>query len=219
MATLNSAVGTEEKKKESLQEKIQKIANYNPFVKKDGSLVNPYINYQAVADNPNVNNKVKSYIASATGVTPRQIVQPTSSLGTDGYVSSVSTNVYVPSSTSGNALVDTASQYLGTPYVWGGTTPKGFDCSGLVQYVYKQNGVNIPRTSQQQFKSGTPVDANNLQAGDLVFFKGSQGTTTEPGHVGMYIDNGQYIQAPKTGDVVKVSNLADRKDYVGARRY
>lgn len=119
----------------------------------------------------------------------------------------------------GNDLVETAKKYLGVPYKWGGKTPKGFDCSGLVQYVYQQNGKTIPRTSQKQFEKGIVVDDSALQPGDLVFFKGSGGTAKSPGHVGMYIGNGQYIQAPKTGDVVKISNLAGRKDYVGARRY
>ncbi|MGN0163381.1 MAG: NlpC/P60 family protein [Candidatus Ornithomonoglobus sp.] len=119
----------------------------------------------------------------------------------------------------GNKVVLIAKQFLGTPYVWGGTTPKGFDCSGLMQYAYKQMGINIPRVSQDQFKSGTAVDKSQLRAGDLVFFKGSSGTASDPGHVGMYIGNGQYIQAPQTGDVVKISDLSARSDYVGARRY
>lgn len=119
---------------------------------------------------------------------------------------------------NGNSLVNTAKKYLGVPYVWGGETPSGFDCSGLMQYVMKQNGISIPRTSQEQFKSGTAVSHNNLQPGDLVFFKGSDGTSTSPGHVGMYVGNGQYIQAPRTGDKVKISSLSDRGDYVGARR-
>ena len=115
-------------------------------------------------------------------------------------------------------ISDMAKKYLNTPYVWGGATPKGFDCSGLMQYVYKQNGINISRTSQEQFKNGTAIDKSNLQPGDLVFFKGSDGTASAPGHVGMYIGNNQYIRAPKTGDVVKISNLSGRGDYVGARR-
>ncbi len=118
-----------------------------------------------------------------------------------------------------NSVVSIAKQFLGTPYVFGGTTPKGFDCSGLMQYAYKQAGINIPRVAQDQFKSGTAINKSQLRAGDLVFFKGSGGTASAPGHVGMYIGNGQYIQAPKTGDTVKISNLAGRADYVGARRY
>ena len=122
-------------------------------------------------------------------------------------------------SKSGNALVDTAMQYLGTPYVWGGTNPNGFDCSGLMQYTLGKNGISIPRTAREQYKAGSAVSKDNLQPGDLVFFKGYTKSAENPGHVGMYIGNGQYIQAPKTGDVVKISNLSGRSDYVGARRY
>lgn len=123
------------------------------------------------------------------------------------------------SESSNSAVVDIAKKFLGTPYKWGGTSPDGFDCSGLVQYVYSQIGKSIPRTSQAQFMGGTDVSSDNLQPGDLVFFKGATGSLFAPGHVGLYIGNGQYIQAPKTGDVVKISNLSDRKDYAGARRY
>ncbi len=118
----------------------------------------------------------------------------------------------------GQALVNAAKQYLGVPYVWGGTSAKGVDCSGLVQLAAKAVGISIPRVTYDQINVGRAVDKNNLQPGDLVFFKGSDGTYQSPGHVGMYVGNGQFIQAPKTGDVVKISNLADRSDYVAARR-
>lgn len=82
----------------------------------------------------------------------------------------------------------------------------------------KASGIDIPRTTYDQINVGQAVSKNNLQEGDLVFFRGSGGSTSAPGHVGIYVGNGQYIQAPKTGDVVKISNLSGRSDYVGARR-
>lgn len=137
---------------------------------------------------------------------------------TSNSTSDISDNKYSDIN-DGNKIVSAAKKYLGVPYVWGGTSPDGFDCSGLAQYVFSQQGKTIPRTSQEQFKNGTAVDKGNLQPGDLVFFIGSDGTETDPGHVGIYIGDGQFIQAPKTGDVVKVSDLSSRSDYVGARRY
>ena len=119
---------------------------------------------------------------------------------------------------NGNNITNTAVQFLGVPYKWGGASRSGFDCSGLTQYVYSQNGVNIPRTAQEQYNKGIAVDSSNLQKGDLVFFNGYKGKNGV-GHVGIYIGNGQYIHAPKSGDVVKISNLNSRNDYVGARRY
>jgi cell wall-associated NlpC family hydrolase len=119
-------------------------------------------------------------------------------------------------SSVGNAIVAAAKNFLGIKYTWGGTSPKtGFDCSGLVQYVFHKFGINTPRVSQEQFKSGQPVDAKHARPGDLVFFaKGG-----DVHHVGIYIGNGQFLQAPHTGDVVKISPLSSRGDIAGFRRY
>ena len=111
-------------------------------------------------------------------------------------------------------VVGIAMQYLGVPYVWGGASPSGFDCSGLVMYVYAQVGVSLPHLAAGQYNYGTPVSQDQLQPGDLVFFDGL-------GHVGIYIGGGQFIHAPHTGDVVKISSLSDpwyAATYVGARR-
>jgi len=109
-------------------------------------------------------------------------------------------------------------KYLGVNYVWGGTTPAGFDCSGLIQYVYRSLGVHVPRTTYEQWDAGQPVKGD-LQPGDAVFFTGSDPKDGKPGHEGMYIGNGLFIEAPRTGLQVRVSKLADRGDYVGARRF
>ncbi len=105
------------------------------------------------------------------------------------------------------ALVKETMKYLGIPYVWAGATPSGgFDCSGLVLYVYAQFGVDFPHAATMQARMGTPVPFDQLQPADLVFF----GTPSFYHHVGIYIGNGLFIEAPHTGDVVKVSQLAGR---------
>lgn len=110
---------------------------------------------------------------------------------------------------SGADLVARAKAKLGDPYVYGATGPKAFDCSGLVQEVYGETGIKIPRTSEEQWRFGTAVGANELQAGDLVFTAGSDGTASNPGHVGMYDGAGGVIQAPHTGTDVQVTPLKD----------
>jgi len=112
-----------------------------------------------------------------------------------------------------------ARTQMGVPYVWGGETPGiGFDCSGLVQWAYSQAGLLLPRTSQQQWATLPHLPAGSaLHVGDLVFFAGSDGTMTSPGHVGIYIGDGQMIDAPYTGAVIRTDTI-DWTDYVGAAR-
>lgn len=127
-----------------------------------------------------------------------------------GYVSSEYISIFegqIPTfSGEGQAAVDVAAQFLGVPYVWGGTSPKGFDCSGLMQYVYKQLGYTINRVAEDQMKNGIPVAREDLQPGDLVGFYSSPGGSYV-GHIGMYVGNGIMIHAPHTGDVVKYANI------------
>jgi cell wall-associated NlpC family hydrolase len=121
--------------------------------------------------------------------------------------------VVAPPSTHGGAAGVAMSQ-LGTPYVWGGAAPGGFDCSGLVMWAYGQVGVSLPHSSYAQYGAGVPVSRDQLQTGDLVFFDGL-------GHVGIYIGGDQFVHAPHSGDVVKISSLSEgwyTSTYVGARR-
>jgi cell wall-associated NlpC family hydrolase len=111
-------------------------------------------------------------------------------------------------------VVGVAMQYLGVPYVWGGASPSGFDCSGLIMYAYAQVGVSLPHHAASQYAMGVAVSKDQLQPGDLVFFNGL-------GHAGIYIGGGQFIHAPHSGDVVKISSLSDSwyaATWVGARR-
>lgn len=111
-------------------------------------------------------------------------------------------------------VVQTSFQYLGVPYVWGGESPSGFDCSGLTKYVYAQHGVRLPHNAAMQFNLGVPVPREQLQPGDLIFWGPGA-----PHHVAMYIGQGKYIEAPNFGEVVKISTLSFDGDYAGARRY
>jgi cell wall-associated NlpC family hydrolase len=130
-------------------------------------------------------------------------------VGASGYTPEGAT--VVPPSQYGG-VVGIAMQYLGTPYVWAGASPGGFDCSGFTSYVYAQVGVSLPHNAAAQYGYGTPVPYDQLQPGDLVFFDGL-------GHVGLYIGGGEFIHAPHTGDVVKISSLAEYAgSFVGARR-
>ena len=115
-----------------------------------------------------------------------------------------------------SGVVGIAMQYLGVPYVWGGASPSGFDCSGFVMYVYAQVGISLPHNTvaQWSYSRAVSVPRSELQPGDLVFFAGL-------GHVGIYVGNGQFIHAPHTGDVVRIDSLGAgwySSEYVGAKR-
>lgn len=118
----------------------------------------------------------------------------------------------LPSGSGNAAAASIAMRYLGTPYVWGGASPAGFDCSGLISYAYAQIGKSVPHFTGAIWASFPKVPGGQLQVGDVVFFR------PDLGHAGIYIGGGQYVHAPQTGDVVKVSSMAGRSDYVGAVR-
>ncbi len=137
-------------------------------------------------------------------------------VASDSGVASPSPDTSIPAPPPGQygGVAGIAMQYLGVPYQWGGMSPSGFDCSGLVAFAYAQVGVSLPHNAAAQYGYGAPVSRDQLQAGDIVFFNGL-------GHNGIYIGGGLFVHAPHTGDVVKVSSLSDSwyaSTWVGARR-
>ena len=118
-------------------------------------------------------------------------------------------------------LVQAARSFIGIPYKWGGDSRReGFDCSGLTMTVYQLNGLDLPRTSRQQWYAGTPVGRRELASGDLVFFATSGGKRVS--HVGIYVGENRFIHAPGRGKTIRVASLSSkyyRKRYLGGRRY
>jgi hypothetical protein len=138
----------------------------------------------------------------------------------------VEPDAYAANSRGGEArlreeIVRTASQYVGVPYRWGGESPRtGFDCSGLTMVVYRLNGLDLPRSSRQQWKVGRRIDRSRLQKGDLVFFATSGGGSVS--HVGIYTGRNKFLHAPGRGRQIQTSSLSSkyyRARYVGARSY
>jgi cell wall-associated NlpC family hydrolase len=121
--------------------------------------------------------------------------------------------VETPADGRGATVARIATAYLGAPYVWSGASPSGFDCSGLVSYVYSRVGITIPHNAAQQFRYGTPVPRDALAPGDLVFFDRLR-------HNGIYLGDGRFVHATTPGGV-KIARLDDdwfRQRWVGARR-
>lgn len=151
----------------------------------------------------------------STGVTP-------SAAALNGGASSPSapsdSGVSSTGSASGNQILSKAQEYLGCPYVYGGASPSGFDCSGFVYYVLKSLGYSPYRTPADQIQMGVRVSKESLQAGDIVFFSGNGSSIT---HVGIYAGNGQFIHAPNSRSVVSYSSLTSgywSDHYYAARR-
>jgi cell wall-associated NlpC family hydrolase len=114
----------------------------------------------------------------------------------------------------GQSVVDIAERHIGAPYRWGGSSPSGFDCSGLVRYVYAQVGVTLPHNAAQQFRLGRPVSRDSLEPGDLVFFDRLR-------HSGIYVGNGRFIHARQSGKRVSIARLDEEwyaEHWAGARR-
>lgn len=159
---------------------------------------------------------VVAFGAAAAGCASTAMARPEAFPRSGGDIGP-SARVRLPSSTSG--LLDTARLQRGVRYQLGGASPsEGFDCSGLVRYVFLQHGVNVPRTAAEQYRTGIDVKAANIVRGDLVFF-----STTGPGptHVGIVVDSGTFVHAPDTGAVVRQERFDTpywTSRYLGARR-
>lgn len=116
-----------------------------------------------------------------------------------------------------NAIISIAKKYIGVKYVWGGTTPSGFDCSGYTQYVFAQQGISLPRVSRDQYARGTAVSFENLRAGDLVFFSLDGDKVID--HVGIFIGDGQFINASSSkGVTIYPMSSYWKSHYIGAKR-
>ncbi|MBC2581254.1 C40 family peptidase [Clostridium sp. DJ247] len=215
----NKAIGDLKDKKQAISKQRQALDEKNKKLltlkadneKKLSKLSNDKANQQQMVKN--LENKEKEL--AAAGISDTRLVAsaadqvqkiraaaPRISRGASG-------GSVTPASSS--SIVAYASNFIGTPYQWGGTGPSTFDCSGFTSYVYSHFGISLPRVSEDQQNVGTPVASDKLQPGDLVFF----GSPAH--HVGIYVGNGAYIHAPHSGDVVKISPI-NRSDYSGARR-
>ena len=161
-------------------------------------------------ENQDSSNSPKFYrLGKSTGVAP-------SAAALNGSTTSAGTST---GSVTGQQILAEAKKYLGTPYVYGGASPSGFDCSGFVYYVLKQLGYSPYRTPADQYKMGTYVSKSDLQVGDIVFFAGTYASGIS--HVGIYAGNGQFIHSPNSRSTVSYSDLTSgywANHYYGARR-
>lgn len=142
----------------------------------------------------------------------------------EGYISAEFTEVVDPSelvqSSKGQEIVNYAMQFLGYPYVYGGSSPRGFDCSGFTSYIYKQFGYSLKRSASDQLDNGTSVSRSELQPGDLVMFKKGS-SSRRASHVGIYIGNNQFIHSSTSRVGVIISGMDEAyytSGFVGARR-
>ncbi len=200
---------------------------YNPFVDKNGNLINPYINYQKVLDDDNVTKRAKQYIQEATGIQPTKPFDDVATSAGQRIKNANSYNEKVASVSKGLSISDAAQKYIGTPYVWGGSSKAhgGMDCSGFVYNALKDAGYDVGRTNAQGYRSrGTVVSKSDMQPGDLIFFGKNN---NDASHIGIYLGNGKMIHSAggqrntksNPGKGVSIVNVDHRSDFLEARRY
>jgi cell wall-associated NlpC family hydrolase len=154
---------------------------------------------------------------ATSGGVPEPFPTPSRRPSTPAPPAPVATSGTLPAS-DGSSITSTALSLRGTPYRDGGSDPRGFDCSGFVEYVFGRHGINVPRTVDELYRAGTPVERDAVHAGDLLFF-----STTAPGatHVGMAIGGDEFVHAPSAAGVVRVERFSGSywsPRFVGARR-
>lgn len=239
---INGMFGLNNNQNSTVQRKVNRIYGkntFNPFLNKKGELVNKYINYQTVLNNPNISAKAKEYITQATGLTPTATVtvasqktfqNVTPEIGnvqdTVQTTKAVEPQIYNNISKSDSNIVNAAKKYIGTPYVWGGESKQegGMDCSGFVYNALRDAGYKVGRTTAQGYRSfGNTVKKSDMQPGDLIFY----GSGNKASHIGIYIGGGQVIQSSggksntksNPGKGVSIKNVDYRNDFLEARRY
>jgi hypothetical protein len=190
-------------------------------------IVTPLIDQAQLSEDPVTTEQAQQALLGTGGLAPFPGTNPNTP-PKGGRKTQAHVEVPADASPFAKNLLSAADEYLGTAYSWGGGGPdgpsygiaqgakiKGFDCSSFAQYLYGKAGISIPRTTYEQWKVGTPVDEQSLQPGDLVFFKpGPRG----PEHEGIYVGDNQFLEAPYTGQVVRVSDMSRRDDFMGGRR-
>lgn len=195
-------------------QEIQTIAAATTETTNDLTAPQPAVDPQAV---PIPANTSTPSTTPAPANTPAKKAQSSRSTDSSSTPSKPTTAKPTSQPTNASAIIATGKQYIGVKYVFGGTTPAGFDCSGFVQYVFAKNGINLPRVSRDQFKIGTAVSFSNLQPGDLVFFSLAKNGVID--HDGIYVGNGQFINASSSkGVTIYTMGTYWKSAYVGAKR-
>ncbi|WP_407310208.1 C40 family peptidase [Desulfosporosinus sp. SB140] len=154
---------------------------------------------------------------ASTPTKPKQAQPVKTSSPTHPSTSRSTSSIASPQSTQASAIIATAKRYIGVPYLYGGTTPAGFDCSAFVQYVFAKNGINLPRVSRDQYMIGTSVSYNNLKPGDIVFFSLAKNGIVD--HEGIYVGGNQFINAASSkGVTIYTLGPYWQSVYLGAKR-
>ncbi len=214
---VKAAISTEDKttvQKETNDKKA--IENRTTANKSDTNTKASNTTNKTAVSTPKSKTSTSSTASSSTKTTSKTTTSKSTTVTDKSTTTNRGTTSTVTSSKT-SAIISTAKSFMGIPYVWGGTSPSGFDCSGYIQYVLGKNGISVPRTAAEQYNVGTSVSKSNLRTGDLVFF-----TTYKegPSHLGFYLGDGKFIHASSSKGVTISSLSSDyySSRYIGAKR-